>query len=59
VEQSGSDRADYGKRIIKNLALELEAEFGSGYFYRQLYLFVQFYKVFKNVNTLYSQLNVS
>jgi len=58
-EQSGSDRADYGKRIIKNIALELEAEFGSGYSYRQLYLFVQFYKVFKNVNTLYSQLSWS
>lgn len=58
-EQGGKERADYGKQIIKNLSAELEPEYGSGYSYRQLYLFVQFYKAFLNVNTLRSQLNWS
>lgn len=57
--QEGKERADYGKGIIKNLSSDLEPVYGSGYSYRQLYLFVQFYKVFPIVNTLCSQLNWS
>ena len=57
--QDSKDRADYGKGIIKTLSLDLEPIYGSGYSYRQLYLYVQFYKVFPKVNTLYSQLNWS
>ena len=57
--QDGKDRADYGKGIIKKLSSDLEPVYGSGYSYRQLYLFVQFYKEFPKVNTLYSQLNWS
>jgi len=55
--QSGKDRADYGKQIIKTLSLDLEPIYGSGYSYRQLYLFMQFFKVFPIVNALHSQLN--
>ena len=55
--QSGKDRADYGKQVIKNLSLDLEPVYGSGYSYRQLYLFLQFFKVFPIVNALHSQLN--
>lgn len=57
--QGGKDRSDYGKNLIKNLSLELEPTFGSGYSYRQLYLFIQFYKTFPIVNALRSQLNWS
>ncbi|MDD2789381.1 MAG: DUF1016 N-terminal domain-containing protein [Sulfurimonas sp.] len=55
--QGGDDRAEYGKAIIKNLSDELEPTYGSGYSYRQLYLFLQFYKVFPIVNALRSQLS--
>lgn len=57
--QKGEDRAEYGKSIVKNLSIELEPTYGSGYSYRQLYLFLQFYKEFPIVNTLCSQLNWS
>ncbi len=56
-EQQGKDRADYGKFLIRTLAETLEPEFGSGFSYRQLYLFVQFYKTFPIVNALRTQLN--
>ncbi|MGB5791582.1 PDDEXK nuclease domain-containing protein [Poseidonibacter sp.] len=55
--QNGEDRADYGKQIIKNLSSDLEPIYGNGYSYRQLYLFLQFFKVFPIVNALHSQLN--
>jgi len=58
-EQGGKDRADYGKQIIKNLSLSLEPLYGSGYSVRQLELMRQFYRIFTNTNTLYSQLNWS
>jgi len=57
--QNQKTRANYGKKLIKTLSNELEPKFGSGYSYRQLYLFLQFYKVFPIVNTLYSQLSWS
>lgn len=57
--QGGEARAEYGKSIIKNLSNELEPVYGSGYSFRQLYLFVQFYKTFPIVNTVCSQLNWS
>ncbi len=56
-EQNGNERADYGLFLIKSLAENLELKFGSGFSYRQLYLFRQFYKIFSNVNTLCSQLS--
>jgi predicted nuclease of restriction endonuclease-like (RecB) superfamily len=56
-EQQGKERADYGKLLIKTLANTLEPEFGSGFSFRQLYLFVQFYRTFPIVNALRSQLN--
>ena len=58
-EQQGNDRADYGKFVIKYLSQSLEPAYGSGFSTRQLYLFVQFYKLFPIVNTLYAQLSWS
>lgn len=56
-EQEGKERAEYGKQLIRTLAKEIEPLYGSGYSYRQLYLFLQFYKTFPIVNALRSQLN--
>jgi hypothetical protein len=54
-EQQGETRAGYGEFLIKNLASELEPEFGSGFSFRQLNLFKQFYRVFPIVNAVRSQ----
>ena len=56
-EQQGKDRADYGTYLIKNLAKQLEPEYGSGFSYRQLAFCRQFYRVYPIANALRSQLN--
>lgn len=56
-EQQGRDRADYGTYLIKNLAKQLEPEYGSGFSYRQLAFCRQFYRIYPIVNALRSQLN--
>ncbi len=56
-EQQGKDRADYGSYLIRNLAEQIEPEFGSGFSYRQLNWFRQFYRTYPIVNALRSQLN--
>jgi len=54
-EQEGKERAVYGEYLIKTLAEQLEPEYGSGFSYRQLNFFRQFYKTFPIVNALRSQ----
>jgi len=54
-EQEGKERAGYGKFLIKSLAEALEPQFGSGFSYRQLNLFRQFYRSFPIMNALRSQ----
>ena len=56
-EQQGKDRADYGAYLIKNLAKQLEPEYGSGFSVRQLERCRQFYRVYPIANALRSQLN--
>ena len=56
-EQQGKDRADYGTYLIKNLAKQLEPEYGSGFSYRQLAFCRQFYRLYPIANALRSQLN--
>ena len=56
-EQLGKDRADYGTYLIRNLAKQLEPEYGSGFSYRQLAFCRQFYRLYPIVNALRSQLN--
>ena len=56
-EQQGKDRADYGAYLIKNLAKQLEPEYGSGFSIRQLAFCRQFYRVYPIANALRSQLN--
>ena len=58
-EQQGKERADYGAYLIKNLAKELEPEYGSGFGERQLEFCRQFYRTYPIGNTLRSQLNWS
>lgn len=58
-EQGGKERAEYGKGLIKNLAKELEPEFGSGFGKRQLDYSKKFYLEFPIVHTLSAQLNWS
>ena len=56
-EQNEKERAEYGEYLIKNLAKELEAEFGSGFSYRQLAYCRQFYRMYPNCERVRSQLN--
>lgn len=58
-EQNGKQRADYGSYLIKNLSLELEPEFGSGFSIRQLERSRRFYRIFPIASTLRTQLNWS
>ena len=56
-EQQGKDRADYGTYLIKNLAKQLQPEYGSGFSVRQLEFCRQFYRLYPIANALRSQLN--
>ena len=58
-EQLGKDRADYGTYLIRNLAKEIEPEFGSGFAYRQLERCRQFYRTFPIASAVRTQLNWS
>ena len=56
-EQQGKDRADYGSYLIKNLAKQLQPEYGSGFSVRQLEMCRQFYRLYPIANAVRSQLN--
>ncbi len=56
-EQEGKDRADYGAFLIKFLSQQLQPEFGSGFSYRQLNWYRQFYRTFPIVSALQTQLS--
>jgi len=58
-EQGGQDRAAYGEFLIKNLAIQLEMEFGSGFSYRQLARARKFYRLYPIMSAVRSQLNWS
>lgn len=45
-EQQGKVRADYGKRLLKQLSAALTEEFGKGFSVQNLYSFRQFYITF-------------
>lgn len=56
-EQKGKERAEYGSYLLKNLALKLEPDFGSGFSVRQLERSRQFYKMYPIASALRSQFN--
>ncbi|MGL4864414.1 PDDEXK nuclease domain-containing protein [Cetobacterium sp.] len=45
-EQNGESRAEYGKELIKNLAVQLTEEFGKGFTVRNLELIRKFYMTY-------------
>ncbi|MBQ7691308.1 MAG: hypothetical protein IJT30_09005 [Muribaculaceae bacterium] len=55
-EQHGEARAEYGKRVLKELAVRLSAEFGKGLDERELRKMRQFYTMFKVRDTLRPEL---
>lgn len=52
-EQNGNSRAEYGKRLIAELANNLKKDYGSGYGKRNLAYYRQFYLVFKDIEILH------
>ena len=58
-EQQGKERAEYGTYLIRNLAKEIEPEYGSGFSVRQLERSRQFYRLYPIASTLRTQLNWS
>ncbi len=58
-EQRGQDRAAYGEYLIKNLARQIEAEFGSGFSYTQLTRARKFYRLYPTTREVHPQLNWS
>jgi DUF1016 N-terminal domain len=56
-EQEGKERADYGSYLVKNLSEELQPQFGSGFSYRQLNWYRQFYRIFPIVSAVRTQLS--
>jgi len=47
-EQKGKDRAKYGEKLIRNISIQLNKEFGKGFSYANLKNFRQFYITFAN-----------
>jgi len=56
-EQQEKQRADYGTYLIRNLAKQIEPEFGSGFSARQLERCRQFYRTYPIASALRSQLS--
>ena len=55
-EQSGKERAEYGRYLIKELSKRLTVAYGEGYDKRNLFYMKQFYLAYPIVNALRSQL---
>jgi predicted nuclease of restriction endonuclease-like (RecB) superfamily len=53
-EQSGKDRAEYGKKILKGLSEQLTKEFGKGFSVDNLQNMRKLYKIYSNYETLSS-----
>jgi predicted nuclease of restriction endonuclease-like (RecB) superfamily len=48
-EQNGSERADYGKKLVDSLSVMLTQNFGSGYSPQNLFYFKQFYLAYPSL----------
>lgn len=58
-EQGGKKRADYGKKVIKELSKVLTNEFGKGYSERNIEQMRQFYLVYSKPQTLSADFEIS
>jgi hypothetical protein len=56
-EQQGKERAAYGSYLLRNLAAQLEPEFGSGFSVRQLERARQFYRIYPIASAVLTQFN--
>ena len=56
-EQKGSDRAEYGKYLVKTLSEELSAEYGKGFDKTNLWNMIRFYRAFPIVDAVRQQLS--
>ena len=56
-EQSGNLRADYGKRLISDLGVNLTKEFGDGFSATNLWLMRQFYQTFPILHSVSGELS--
>jgi DUF1016 N-terminal domain len=56
-EQRGEGRADYGKKLVKELSLTLSSEYGPGYSSTNLWLMRQFYQAFPILHALRGELS--
>ena len=58
-EQNGKERAEYGKRILKELSLKLTNEFGKGFSQRNLEQMRQFYLTYSKAQTVSAEFRLS
>lgn len=57
-EQHGSDRAQYGERLLDNLSQDLRKRLGRGFGKRTLFTFRQFYLRYPIVQTVFAQFGI-
>lgn len=58
-EQNGKERAEYGRRILKELSLKLTNEFGKGFSQRNLEQMRQFYLTYSKTQTVSAEFRLS
>jgi hypothetical protein len=58
-EQEGKERAEYGSYLLRNLAEQIEPEYGSGFSVRQLERARQFYRIYPIASAVRTQFNWS
>lgn len=58
-EQNGKERAEYGKRILKELSLKLTQEFGKGFSQRNIEQMRQFYLTYSKTQTVSAEFQLS
>ncbi|MCD4772585.1 MAG: PDDEXK nuclease domain-containing protein [Bacteroidales bacterium] len=52
-EQEGETRAEYGKKVLQELSVKLNINFGRGFSYRNMRNMRQFYLVYSRVNAIW------
>lgn len=58
-EQNGKERADYGKRILKELSKRLNSEFGKGFSVTNLQQMKNFYAVYGKQQTVSAKFDIA
>ncbi|MCK5492907.1 MAG: DUF1016 family protein, partial [Candidatus Omnitrophica bacterium] len=58
-EQQGEEKAEYGSRLLKDLAGDLKAEYGKGFSKSNIYLMRLFYLKYEKFQTVFGKLSWS